>query len=163
MSTDAEIAFADQAARHFARYYGAPPMTGRVAGWLLVCDPPQQTVGEVSEALRASRSAVGSAISMLETWSFVQRSRTAGERADRITVHHAFGMQSVEAPAEYGALGALARRGLEALADEPPARRARLLEMAAFADFLLERMPRLATEWRGRRDALRASGELPDA
>ena len=41
-------------------------------------------------------------------------------------------------------------------------RRAVLLEWAAFADFLVERMPVLEQEWRARRDALRASGELPD-
>jgi hypothetical protein len=48
------------------------------------------------------------------------------------------------------------------LHDAPPARWARLLEAAAFYEFLLERMPALADEWRARRDALRASGELPD-
>jgi DNA-binding MarR family transcriptional regulator len=162
MTLEAELAFADQVGRHFARHYGQPPMTGRVAGWLLICDPPQQTVAEIADALRASRSAVGTAISTLEQWSFAQRSRAAGERADRVSADPSFGAQSLEAPAEYGALSALARHGLATLSDEPPARRARLLELAAFADFLLERMPAAAAEWRARRDALRASGELPD-
>lgn len=63
---------------------------------------------------------------------------------------------------ENAAFGALARHGLQALGDAPPARRARLLEKAAFSDFLIERMPALGVEWRARRDALRASGELPD-
>jgi len=162
MAIDAELEFADQVGRHFARQYALPPMTGRVLGWLLVCEPPKQTVAELSEALRASRSAVSSAVSTLESWSFVQRSRPAGERVDLITLHPALWQQSFDSPVEYAAIGALARHGLEALGDEPPARRGRLLEMAAYSDFLMERMPPLGAEWRARRDALRASGELPE-
>jgi hypothetical protein len=161
MTFDAELAFADQVGRHFARQYSVPPMTGRVLGWLLVCDQPQQTIAELAAALQASRSAVSSAVATLEGWSSVRRARAAGERVDRITVDPSFGVQSLEAPAEYAALGALARHGLDVLGDEPPARRARLLELAAFADFLAERMPVLAAEWIAHRDALRASGELP--
>jgi hypothetical protein len=37
------------------------------------------------------------------------------------------------------------------------------LEWVAFADFLVERLPLLAQEWKERREALRAAGELPDA
>ncbi len=40
-------------------------------------------------------------------------------------------------------------------------RRAVLLEYAAFADFLVERLPLLEQEWRARREALRKAGELP--
>jgi hypothetical protein len=36
-----------------------------------------------------------------------------------------------------------------------------LLEYAAFADFLVERLPLLEQEWRARREALRKAGELP--
>lgn len=68
----------------------------------------------------------------------------------------------VDKPSAYTSLGALAHQGLKVLGEASPARRARLLEGAAFAEFLVERMPALAVEWRERRDALRASGELPD-
>jgi hypothetical protein len=161
MSLDAELAFADQVGGHFARQYAMPPITGRVLGWLLICDPPQQTVAELSEVLRASRSAVSNAVSTLEVQAMVQRSRAAGERVDRIEVNPRIWLQGFDSPTEYVALAALVRYGLEALGDAPPARRARLLEAAAFADFLVERMPALGAEWRARRDALRASGELP--
>ena len=56
----------------------------------------------------------------------------------------------------------LAREGLHLLADAPPERRAILLEWAAFADFLVERMPVLEQEWKAQREALHAAGELPD-
>jgi DNA-binding MarR family transcriptional regulator len=165
LSREAELEFADQAGRHFARQYGTPPMTGRVAGWLLICDPPAQTSAEIAEGLGASRSAVGSAVDTLERFSFVRRTRAAGERSDRISINPEVGTQALQSPAEFGAMAALARHGLSVLQDERPARRARLLELAAFYEWLLERMPALAAEWVAHRETLRVSGELlePDA
>jgi hypothetical protein len=58
-------------------------------------------------------------------------------------------------------LGDLAQEGLEVLSDAPPQRRADLLELAAFADLLVEGTQTLRQQWEARRDALRASGELP--
>jgi DNA-binding MarR family transcriptional regulator len=162
MPSGAEIAFTDRIGRFFARQYGLPPVTGRVTGWLLICDPPEQTAAEIAEALQTSRSAVGSAIAVLENVGQVQRTRAAGERADRVSFHPDAAMRSLESPEEYGAMLAILRHGLEVLGDASPARRARLLEAAAFHEFLLERLPGLADEWRARRDALRDSGELPD-
>jgi phage host-nuclease inhibitor protein Gam len=63
---------------------------------------------------------------------------------------------------EYREMADLAREGLRLLADTPPARRAILLEYAAFADFLAARLPVLEQEWLAQREALRAAGELPD-
>jgi DNA-binding transcriptional regulator GbsR (MarR family) len=108
---DAQLAFADQFGRHLSRQYGMPPIAGRVAGWLLICDPPDPTVAELADSLRASRTAVSGAVAALERMALVQRSRAAGERADRIAIDPAFGSQSLDDPAEYVALGALARPG----------------------------------------------------
>jgi MarR family len=162
MTTEPELAFADRVGRFFARQYGLPPVTGRVFGWLLICDPPDQTAAEIAEALQTSRSAVGSAIASLENQGQILRTRAAGERADRVSLHPDAGVRSLESPEEYGTMLALARHGLEVLRDAPPARRARLLGAVAFYEFLLERMPALGDEWRARRDALQSSGELPD-
>jgi hypothetical protein len=62
---------------------------------------------------------------------------------------------------EYREQGELAREGLEVLKDAPAERRALLLEMKAFADFLVEAIPRMQEEWEARRAELVASGELP--
>jgi hypothetical protein len=48
------------------------------------------------------------------------------------------------------------------LKDAPTERKADLLELAAFADFLVERTQTLRKEWETHRDALRARGELPE-
>ena len=158
--TEPELAFVDEVGRHYQRHYAVPPMVGRVVGYLLVCEPSDQTAAEIAEALQASRSGVGTAVSMLETWGGIRRTRVRGERADRVGFSPV-ATQALESPAEYGALAALARHGLDVLKDAPLERRARLLELAAFAEFLLERLPALADEWRARRQAMRESGARP--
>jgi hypothetical protein len=161
VATEEELAFADQVGRFFARQYGMPPATGRVAGWLLICEPPALTAAEIAEELLLSRSAVGAAIGPLEQWGMLRRTRTPGARADRVQIHPSYGLQALESPGEYEALAALTRHGLQVLADAPVERRARLVEMTALCEFLVVRMPALAAEWREHREALRASGELP--
>ncbi len=156
------MAFADEVGRFYARNYGMPPVTGTVVAWLLICDPPQQTAAELSARLRASRSAIGGALSSLEAQGMVRRSRVAGERAERVVLNPEYWERSLEGGEEYAELGRLLRRGLEVLRDAPPSRRGRLLEAAAFTRFIRERTPALAEEWRAHRDALRASGELPE-
>ena len=161
MPRDEEITFADHLGRFYAHRYAFPPMVGRVLGYLLVCEPRDQSIAELSEALLASRSAITGALDVLERLHAISRSRAAGERMDRVRTD----FSSAEARGfdimEYQELGDLAREGLEVLSDAPPERRAELLELAAFADFLVEGTQMLRKQWEARRDALRASGELP--
>jgi DNA-binding transcriptional regulator GbsR (MarR family) len=162
MPRDEEITFADHVGRFYARRYAFPPMVGRVLGYLLVCEPPEQSIAELSDALLASRSAITGALDVLERLHAIHRSRAAGERMDRVRLD----FSSAEARGfditEYQELGDLAREGLEVLKDAPAERRAAALEMAAFADFLVEQTRRLQKGWETHRDALRARGELPD-
>ena len=62
---------------------------------------------------------------------------------------------------EYEEQGELAAEGLRLLGEAPLQRRAILLEWAAFADFLVDRLPVLEQEWKERREVLRAAGQLP--
>jgi hypothetical protein len=161
MPTDAEITFADHMGRFYATRYAFPPMTGRLIGYLAVCDPPEQTIAELADALLASRSAITGAVKALEMLHVIHRSRSAGARMDRIRIDlsspAAMGMDITE----YQELGQLAREGLDVLRDASPERRAVLLEMSAFADFLLEQIVRFEQDWKERRSALVAAGELP--
>ncbi len=161
MPSDAEITFADHAGRFYARRFGMAPVVGRLIGYLGVCDPREQSIGELADALLASRSAIAGAVKALETLGLIQRSRAAGERMDRVRIDmsssHSMGFDV----SEYREMAELAREGLRLLADAPPARRAILLEYAAFADFLTARLPVLEQEWLAQREALRAAGELP--
>ena len=136
-------------------------MVGRVLGYLLVCDPKDQTVAELSEALLASRSAITGALNVLERTDSIRRSRAAGERMDRVRLDFSSPQSRGFDVTEYQQLGDLAREGLQVLQDASAERKTDLLEMAAFADFLVERTRALQREWEAHSDALRASGQLP--
>jgi DNA-binding MarR family transcriptional regulator len=161
MPTDAQLTFADHMGRYYARRFGFAPMVGRLIGYLAVCDPPEQTIAELAEALLASRSAITGAIKVLEAIGVVSRSRAAGERMDRVRIdlesQRSLGMDITE----YQEMGELAREGLQVVRDAPAERQAALRGMAAMADFLVERIPVLRQEWQERLDKLVASGELP--
>ena len=161
MSNDAQLIFADHVGRFYARQYAFPPMAGRLLGYLFVCDPEQQTIDQLGEALLASRSAVTGAVKLLEGYRIARRLRIAGERVDRVSLDPASQQPQNFDSAIHREHAALFREGLALLDDASPQRRAPLEEMVALAEFLSERLPELQDEWRARRDELRASGALP--
>jgi DNA-binding MarR family transcriptional regulator len=157
MATKAELIFADRAGLFYARGYRIPPVAGRLVGYLAVCDPPEQTVADLAEALLASRSAITGAVKLLESFRAVRRTRAAGDRVDHVSLDPAGLEPRGFAPAVYQEMAALAREGLALLQDAPPDRRAVLEDVAALGDFLGARMPALYEEWRAHRDAMRRS------
>jgi DNA-binding transcriptional regulator GbsR (MarR family) len=138
--------FIDAIGEWLAKSYGFPRMTGRVLGWLLVCDPVEQTAAELAEALDASKGSISGATGMLVRAGLVDRLHIRGERADRFRFRHDAWDNQLRDQASEQARGLLAI-GLEALADEPPARRARLEELDAFYEWWESRMPALWDEW----------------
>jgi len=155
---DSQLLFADHVGRFYARQYGFPPMAGRLLGYLFVCDPPQQTIDELGEALLASRSAITGAVKLLESHGMARRARTAGERMDRVGLNPASRQPQNFDAGLHKEHAALFREGLALLTDAPPERRGPLEEMVALAEFLAERLPRLVEKWHTHRDELRARG-----
>ena len=90
----------------------------------------------------------------------VTRSRSAGERMDRIRIDLSSSESMGMDVSEYEELGELAREGLRGAARRPVERRAILLELSAFADFLVEQICDSSRNGRSA-GALVASGELP--
>jgi DNA-binding MarR family transcriptional regulator len=146
MNNDKLLIFADHMGRYHAQRHGLPPVMGRVVGYLSVCEPIEQSINDIADALLTSRSAVNNALKLLETQKLIKRSRPAGTRADLISLNpisweHGFN------PAEYQELADLAREGLELLKDASPERREALESTASLGDFLADRLPRLYDEW----------------
>src|SRR5258706_1264092 len=102
MPTDAEITFADHAGRFYARRYGMAPMVGRLLGYLAICDPREQSIAELAEALLASRSAIAGAVKTVDTLGLIRRSRAGGDRMDGIlmdmTIARSAGFAVAECP-----------------------------------------------------------------
>jgi hypothetical protein len=120
--------FIDATGEWVSKAYGVPMMAGRVLGWLLVCDPVEQTAAQLAEALGASKGSISGATGLLvrgrpEAWDDQVRDQNIDQAR------------------------AVLALGLEALNGESPTRRARLEELDAFYAWWQGRMPVLWEEW----------------
>jgi DNA-binding transcriptional regulator GbsR (MarR family) len=147
MDRDKVLIFADHIARFYAEKYGFAPVTGRVIGYLSVCQPMEQSINDIAEALFTSRSAINTAIKTIENMNLIQRTRPAGTRADLIILNPRDWRDTGFQASEYMQSAALAREGLELLKDASPERRQPLEMMASMNDFLAKRIPKLYDEW----------------
>jgi DNA-binding transcriptional regulator GbsR (MarR family) len=72
------LEWVERVAMYLARD-GVPPIAGRVLGWLMVCDPPEQSAGEISAAIGASRASLTSNLRLLSSMGFLAwRTRPGG-------------------------------------------------------------------------------------
>lgn len=59
---------------------GISPIAGRILGWLMICDPPEQTAAQIALAIGASRASITTNMQILTTMEIVSRRTRAGER-----------------------------------------------------------------------------------
>lgn len=138
---------------------GLPPVAGRMWAWLLVCEPPEQTVEEIAHAIGASRGAISGAVRMLEPSGLIIRSKRRGDRREYWrtspdAVIHSLEAKERQTRPSLAALDAV----LEALADRPGESLGRLLEARRLYSMLLEMFPTLIDQFRAERAALPAAG-----
>ena len=74
------LGWVERVGEFFEVNYGMPPITGRIVGWLLICDPPEQSAGEIAAAIKASRASLTTNMRALIANGLVRRLRRAGER-----------------------------------------------------------------------------------
>jgi DNA-binding transcriptional regulator GbsR (MarR family) len=147
-ATEQELHFVEELALGFERQ-GLFRMAGRVIGWLLICDPPEQTFNQLAEVLQASKGSISTAMKFLVPSGIVERVSRPGERRDYYRCRpDAWYDLAREQSAQYRELRLLAERGLAQLADAPAARRERLQAMHDFYTWLEREMPALWERWR---------------
>ncbi len=147
-SADAELDFADAIAAFFARE-GMPLIAGRVIGWLLICDPPEQTAAELAEVLQVSRSSISSATRLLTPSGLVEGVRRRGERQEFFRIAADGWSTMLMRRYEYAAaFRDLTATGLTVLDDAPAERRERLENVHALYGFLAGELPALLQRWR---------------
>jgi DNA-binding MarR family transcriptional regulator len=147
MDRDGVLIFSDHVGRFYAERYGFPPVAGRLIGYLYVCEPAQQSINDISQALLTSRSAINNAIKMLETQKLVHRSRPAGTRSDLIRLNPLGWANLGFDPTEYLQMAILGREGLALISNAAPERRQALEVVVSLNEFLAERLPQLYEEW----------------
>ena len=73
-------AWVERVAAAFVQDFGLPPITGRILGWLLICQPPEQSAGEIAAAIGASRASLTNSMRLLTAGDLVRRSTRPGAR-----------------------------------------------------------------------------------
>jgi DNA-binding transcriptional ArsR family regulator len=123
--------------------FGMTPMAGRLWAWLLICDPPAQTAGELAEALKASRGAISGAAALLSSLGMIRRVRRRGDRREYFSVPPGtFDSVLRSTGTVYGRLLAITSEGLAAVEGRPRGCE-RLLEVHDAVAFLARELPAL--------------------
>ena len=153
--THEQSAFIEEMGR-FLGGYGMTPMAGRMWGWLLLCEPPEQTAAEIADALGASRGSISGTARILVQAGFIRRTTKRGDRREYFSSPpEALDSMLMSAGAIYRQLRQIAERGLVAAGDAPGPR-ARMQEFHDVISFIEAELPRLIARFFGER-----SGDLP--
>jgi DNA-binding MarR family transcriptional regulator len=132
----------------FFEQFGSPRTAGRILGWLLVCEPPHQTMDELAEVLQVSKSSISTASRMLIQTGLVSKVSFPGERKDFYRISEDAWLRGWSAKnSQTTAMRQLAERGLTLLADDSLSRRARLQTMHDLYEFLEAELPKLTERW----------------
>jgi len=140
-------AFVEQLGLLWQRY-GANRTMGRILGWLMVCDPPEQTAADLAEALGVSRGSVSTATRQLEAAGLAERVGAPGDRRLRYRMTPGGWDATARVRAgELSTLVALAEQARGALAGEPEPRRGRVEEFRDWATWWEQRYGQMLAEW----------------
>ncbi|MDQ2742611.1 MAG: MarR family transcriptional regulator [Chloroflexota bacterium] len=146
-ASPAELQFVEAVALSMEQQ-GLVRMAGRVIGWLLICDPPEQTFNQLVTALQASKGSISTAMQFLVTAGLVERFSRPGERRDYYRVRPGTWVDlGRRLSSHYAAFTALTEQGLALLAGATVERRERLQAMHDFYVWLEREMPALWDRW----------------
>ncbi|PSR67008.1 transcriptional regulator [Nocardia sp. MDA0666] len=62
--------------------YGVPPIAGRILGWLMICDPAEQSAEQICGVIGASRASLATNMRVLTDAGFIRRRSRPGERTN---------------------------------------------------------------------------------
>jgi DNA-binding transcriptional regulator GbsR (MarR family) len=127
-------------------------------GWLLICDPPEQTAADIAEALGASRGAISGTARILANAGFIRRTTHRGDRREWFNAEpEALESFMQNAGRIYAQLRAITERGLAAISYRAAESRERLEEMRDLLAYVEREVPAIVDRFR----AERAAGRRP--
>jgi DNA-binding transcriptional regulator GbsR (MarR family) len=137
----------------FLASLGMTPMAGRMWGWLLICEPPEQTAAEIAEALHASRGAISGTARILANAGLIRRGTKPGDRREYFSAPaEALDSMLGSAAAIYRQMRAIAERGLAATAERSEVSRARLQEFRDVMAFVEQEVPAVISRFLAERN-----------
>ena len=151
--TPGESEFVEEMGQFLASL-GMTPMAGRMWGWLLICEPPEQTAAEIAEALHASRGAISGTARLLANAGLVRRATRRGDRREYFSAPaEALDAMLMSAASLYRQMRQIAERGLAAIEDRPADSKTRLEEFRDVMGFVEIEVPRVIARFLAERNA----------
>ena len=77
---DEVLRWIERVATFCVEEWALPPITGRILGLLMICDPPERSAGRIAETIRASRASLTSNMRFLTAIGLVRKVRVPGDR-----------------------------------------------------------------------------------
>lgn len=139
-----ERQFAEDVAVLWSAVAGQSLMSGRVFGWLLICDPPRQSSAELAAALGASKGSISTATRMLEATGLIRRVTVPGVRGHHYEADPQAFLQISQQRRPFQAIAAMMDKGLAVIGGENGPRGDRLRQLRDFYAFMDRELPRLA-------------------
>ena len=146
--------------RQFAEEYGVvgermgmPRMVARLLGFMLICDPPTQSIADLGRALGVSRASVSIATRLLQASGLLRRVAEPGARGYRFEIDPAFFSGRMDAANAFGALRRVLEHGVELAGGEGDPQSARLREARDFYAFVERAVPEAIERYRAERRA----------
>ena len=140
------------AARQFAEAFGVvgeqvgmPRMTARLLGWLLICEPPQQTAADLAQALEVSRASISIATRLLEASGLLRRVGVPGVRGHVYELDSRLFQGRMDVANPFGALRRVLDQGVALAGGEAAPRAGRVREARDFYAYVERELP-LAVE-----------------
>ncbi|MBD1849381.1 MarR family transcriptional regulator [Leptolyngbya sp. FACHB-711] len=127
---------------------GFPRMAGRIFGWLLICEPPQQSHSELADVLKASKGSISTMTRLLIQIGFIERISLPGDRRDYFQIKpHAWTQLTKQRIVQITAFKELAQRGMDLMGNAPSPLKERLKEMRDIHAFWERELPLLDQRW----------------
>lgn len=132
----------------FFEQSGLPRMAGRVLGWLLISDPPHQSMNELVAALSASKASISNTTRLLIQIGLIERISLPDYRYDHFRIKPgAWYRLTKKQLTLLSVFHQLAERGLDLLDDQEPSLKTRLEEMRDLYAFFERELPLLLERW----------------
>lgn len=115
---------------------GLPPAYGKLLAWLLVCDPPAQSVSEIASGTGLSMGSASTGARMLERSGLIRRVAVPGRRGRFYEMTPDAVVRRAADAHQYRQFRELLDQGLALLGDEPGPRTERLRMTRDFYRFM---------------------------
>lgn len=127
---------------------GATRMMGKILGWLLVCDPPEQSAGDIARAVGASAGSVSTTTRALTQSGMIERLGIPGERSAHFRVTSGVWGQLLRKRMSYiASMHDLVEEGLEFSDEDEKDSTLRLRELGSYCRFIERELPGFVARW----------------